>query len=63
MESEVRVLLSRPTISVDDAGRVLGIGRNLAYEAVRNGEIESTTVGKRRLVLTAPLRRKLGIMA
>jgi hypothetical protein len=61
MEDEVKALLRRPTISVDDAALVLGIGRNSAYAAVRNGDVESMAVGKRRLVLTAPLRRKLGI--
>ncbi len=61
MDKEIESLLRRPTISVDDAARVLGIGRNAAYDAVRRGDIESFPVGKRRLVLTSPLRRKLGM--
>jgi excisionase family DNA binding protein len=61
MDEEIDALLRRPTISVDDTAKVLGTGRNSTYAAVRSGEIESMAVGKRRLVLTAPLRRKLGI--
>lgn len=61
MYEDLQQLVSRPTITVDAASRLLGISRNATYEAVRNGEIESINVGKRRLVLTAPLRRKLGL--
>jgi len=63
MDEEIQNLLCRPTLSVENAARVLGIGRNLAYEAVRRGEIQSIAVGKRRVVPTAPLRRQLGLEA
>jgi excisionase family DNA binding protein len=63
MNEEILNLLREPTISVDNAARVLKIGRNAAYEAVRRGEIESIPIGKRRIVPTAPLRKKLGIEA
>jgi excisionase family DNA binding protein len=63
MNEEILKLLREPTISVDNAARVLKIGRNAAYEAVRRGEIESIPIGKRRIVPTAPLRKKLGIEA
>ncbi len=58
---EIQELLSRPTISVVEAARILGIGRNSAYEAARTGDIQSLTIGKRVLVLTIPLRKKLGM--
>lgn len=61
MNKEIEALLSRPTTTVENAGRILGTGRNATYEAVRKGEIESIRVGRRMLVLTAPLRRKLGL--
>jgi excisionase family DNA binding protein len=61
MNSDIQELLTRPTLTVDEAARVLRIGRNAAYEYVRSGELEAISMGKRRLVLTAPLRRKLGI--
>lgn len=40
----------RRTITVAEAGRVLGISRNAAYEAVHRGEIPAIRVGKRILV-------------
>jgi hypothetical protein len=60
---QIGELLKFPTTSVVDAGRVLGLSRNVAYEAVQRGEIESLKYGKRIVVLTAPLRRKLGMEA
>ena len=38
------------TLTVDEAGKLLGIGRNAAYEAVRTGAIPSIRIGKRLLV-------------
>ena len=33
------------TVSVIEAGQMLGIGRNLSYEAVKRGEIPSIQIG------------------
>jgi excisionase family DNA binding protein len=63
MDKQIEQLLSRPTITVDESAKVLRIGRNAAYERVRAGDIASILMGKRRLVLTAPLKRLLGIEA
>ncbi len=41
-------------ISVDEAARILGISRNLAYEAVRRGDIPSIRVGQKRILI--PIR-------
>jgi excisionase family DNA binding protein len=49
----------RATITVLEAAKLLGIGRNQAYEAVARNEIPNIRIGKRRLVLVAPLRRIL----
>lgn len=49
----------RQTYKVGEAGRMLGIGRNQAYEAVKAGQIPSIKIGKRRLVLKAALDRLL----
>ena len=38
------------TISVEDAGAVLGISRGGAYEAVKSGDIPSIRIGRRLLV-------------
>ncbi len=49
----------RKTITVDEAAKALGIGRNTAYEAVRRGEIPSIKIGKRLLVPVVALERML----
>ena len=50
------------TLSVIEAARRLGIGKNLAYEAVGRGEIPSIKVGGRILVPVAALDRMLGLV-
>lgn len=43
--------LSRPTISVQDAGRLFfGLGRNAAYNAAENGDFDTIRVRGRILV-------------
>jgi excisionase family DNA binding protein len=56
------VMVHRPpkTISVEDAAKMLNIGRNQAYEAARTGQIPVLRIGKRILVLVEPLERMLG---
>lgn len=49
----------RFTLSVPEAAKLLGIGKNLAYEAVQRGEIPSIKVGRRLLVPRAALERML----
>ncbi|MFI2666680.1 helix-turn-helix domain-containing protein [Micromonospora carbonacea] len=48
-------LLQKPTISVVEAGKVLGIGRGAAYEAARRGQIPTIKIGQRLRVPTARL--------
>lgn len=52
---EVRAILNKPTATVEEAGRVLGIGRRQAYEAVRQGGIPSLRIGKRIVISTRRL--------
>jgi excisionase family DNA binding protein len=61
MQAEKELDLDRlgPTIDVPTAGRILGIGRGSAYEAVRRGEIPAIRIGGRLVVPTAQLRRML----
>jgi excisionase family DNA binding protein len=54
-------ILRKPTCTVEEAARVLGIGRSLAYDAVKRGDIQSIRVGARRLIPSAVLRRLLQI--
>lgn len=39
------------TLSVTEAARRLGIGRNLCYEAIRRGEIPVVRIGSKRLLV------------
>ena len=48
-----------PTISVTEAGQILGIGRASAYAAARAGELPSLRIGRRLVVPTARLRQML----
>jgi hypothetical protein len=60
---EIRAALSRPGLSPEELYKlgILPVGRNTIYDACNSGEIESFRLGKRIVIATAPLRRKLGI--
>src|SRR5690606_12652950 len=47
------------TITVAEAARRLGVGRNHAYEAARQGQIPSIRIGRRVLVPLAAFERML----
>jgi excisionase family DNA binding protein len=47
-------------LTVEEAGRLLGISRNSAYEAARRGELPAIRIGKRLIVPRAALERLLG---
>ena len=49
----------RKTYKIEEAGRLLGVGRNQAYEAAKRGEIPTIKIGKRLLVPRAALDRLL----
>lgn len=49
----------RRTIDVPEAGRILGLSRNAAYDAAARGEIPTIRIGKRLLVPKAALERLL----
>jgi excisionase family DNA binding protein len=50
---------ARQTYTVAEIGRMLGIGNNQAYEAVRRGDFPVLRVGKRLLVPKAAFDRLL----
>ncbi|MGH8933653.1 MAG: helix-turn-helix domain-containing protein [Egibacteraceae bacterium] len=50
-----------PTLTVEHAARLCGIGRNAAYEAVAAGELPGVRIGRRWVVPTVPLLRMLGV--
>lgn len=49
----------RLTLSVDEAGKMLGLSRGLMYQAIRKGEIPSIRIGRRILIPRAALYRML----
>lgn len=49
----------RPTVTVEEAGAILGISRGSAYAAAKNGTLPTLRIGKRLVVPTAALRRLL----
>ncbi|MDH6235163.1 hypothetical protein M2281_005785 [Mesorhizobium soli] len=56
--------LSRPTISVPDAGRLFfGLARNAAYDAAKRGDIPTIRIGGKIMVPIAPLAERLGLRA
>jgi hypothetical protein len=61
MSDEIKTVLSRPTCGVEDFGKIFGLSRNSAYEAVRRGDVPSIRLGRLFRIPTAPLRAKLGL--
>jgi hypothetical protein len=59
MNDEIKEILARPTCSVEEFGRVVGLSKNPAYDAVKRGDVSSLRFGGRIRVVTAPLRAKL----
>ncbi len=51
---------NRPSLTVEDAGRVLGLGRVAAYKAVKSGAIPSIRIGRRICVPTPKFLAMLG---
>ncbi len=49
----------RLTLSVEEAAKILGIGRNLCYDRVKTGEIPVIKVGRRLLVPRRALEKLL----
>jgi hypothetical protein len=58
-------MLQRPGISPDELYllNLMPVSRNGIYSACSRGEIECFRIGRRIIIPTAPLRRKLGIEA
>ena len=47
------------TCTVPEAGKILGIGRNAAYDAAKTGELPTIRLGRRIVVPKAALKRLL----
>ena len=57
--SHDKAAIERATVTVPQAGEMLGISRNGSYEAARRGEIPTIRLGRRLVVPLAALRRML----
>ena len=59
MQNKLDKTDSRRTLDVPEVAKLLGIGRDTAYEAVASGEIPSIRLGRRIVVPEAALERLL----
>lgn len=60
-EDAMRRVSTEPTVSVDEAARLLGIGRSTVYAAVKSGEVPSIRVRTRVRIPSNWMRRELGL--
>jgi excisionase family DNA binding protein len=51
----------RLTYTVGEAAKAIGVGRSLAYELIRRGDLLTVHVGRRVLVLRDAVREFLGL--
>jgi excisionase family DNA binding protein len=56
-------LSERLVYTVPEAGRLLGLGRNAAYDAAKRGDIPTLKMGRLLLVPKIPFHRMLGVNA
>lgn len=50
---------TRATVSIPEAGKILGVGRNASYDAANRGEIPVIMIGKLKRVPVVRLKRML----
>lgn len=60
-ELTIETVRARPTLSVPDTAAFMGISDDLAYQAIKAGELPSLHFGRKILVPTAPLLKILGL--
>jgi hypothetical protein len=64
VNEELIELLSKPTASVPDVGRIcFGLSRNGSYDAAKRGDFPTIEIGRLLKVPTSALRKKLGLEA
>ena len=59
-ENASRTRQRQQTLSVEDAGEILGISRSSAFQAAANGQLPVIRIGKRLLVPRCALEQMLG---
>ena len=50
-------MTERQTLNVDEAARIIGVGRNRLYETIRQGELPVLRLGRRILISRVVLDR------
>ncbi len=50
----------KPTLSVQEFRKIVPMGEDQTYAALKNGDIPATRIGHTWHILTGPLRRMLG---
>ena len=60
-QSILEELAEQATISIEQAAKVLGLGRTAAYEAARRGEFPTRRLGRRVVVPVPALLEWLGV--
>ena len=63
MNEDMKLLLGKPVLTIEEAGRVFGMCRNAAYAAAKRGDIPTIRLGTLLKVPTAVLRKQLGLEA
>lgn len=59
---DIESVRQKATVSIEDAGKLLGVSRSYAYEMARSGHLPTITLGvRRRRVPTAALLRMLQV--
>ena len=62
LSPEVMEMLNKPTVHVEEAGRLMfGVGRLASYAAARKGQIPTIKIGRKLFVPTYRLREMLGL--
>jgi excisionase family DNA binding protein len=56
-------IIARRTFTVEEAGQILGLGRNTAYALAKSGRLPTIRLGRRLLVPKAALDRMLENLA
>jgi predicted DNA-binding transcriptional regulator AlpA len=54
-------MVVRQTYTLDEVSKLLGIGRNQAYEGARRGDFPTIRIGKRLVAPKAAINKMLGL--
>jgi excisionase family DNA binding protein len=54
--------MQRPTCTIKEACKAAGMGRSKLYELIKDGELQTTSVGRRRLVQVPSLLKFLRVL-